>query len=368
MSIGIGGAGSKLASLMGQDQATIVNVSQVELNKVEADSKMLAVTHSTRGQFHGAGKNPEVGKAAHLSISDELCERIKGEVVFTSTGGGTGNGISSVLMDHIADQDEINLNDKTVFALILPYVDRESQEFVQNTVDFLLGPVSKAIDSGNTGNIMLFSNKLKFEGRIAEHDFNTMMIGSLNNFLSIPRKGDEMELLDGHVDHEDFRVYLSKPYFNHFCQFEYNTEKPFADLLKENTSQLLLPPEQPIEALFLLEVPNREQTSAFYDILDYFAEDHVTPSYGVVLNPELEKPVLTLSLLYSRKPKELVDDFCERVEHITQKKLKKTINQFVKLEEHRLNVEDEVRKIEQSDEEDTGRSVLEVLGRLKKLR
>ncbi len=366
MSIGIGGAGSKLASLMEPENATLVNVSQSELDKTEAKNKIMAVAHSTRGQFHGAGKNPEVGKAAYGSISNEIYELIKGDVVFTSTGGGTGNGIASVLLEQIAAKESIPLNDKTVFGFILPYVDRESSEFVQNTIDFLMGPVSNAIDSGNTGNIMLFSNKLKFEGRIAEHDYNTMLTGSLNNFLAIPRKGDEMELLDGHVDHEDFRVYLSKPYFNHFCQFEYNPDRPFADLLKENVSQLLLPPEQPIEAMFLLEVPDREMTSCFYDILDYFAEDHVAPAYGVVLNPALDKPVLTLSVLYSRKPKELVDDFCQQVEKITKKKLKKTISQFVKLEEHQINVEDEIRKIEEEDE--TGKSVLEVLGRLKKIR
>jgi hypothetical protein len=366
MSIGIGGAGSKLASLMEAEKATIVNVSQSELEKTEAKNKILAVAHSTRGQFNGAGKNPEVGRAAYASISDEIHELIKGEVVFTSTGGGTGNGISSVLLEGIAGQESISLSDKTVFGFLLPYVDLESAEFVQNTIDFLMGPVSHAIDSGNTGNILLFSNKLKFEGRIAEHDFNTMMTASLNNFLAIPGKGDEMELLDGHVDHEDFRVYLSKPYFNHFCQFEYDPARPFADLMKENYSQLLLPPEQPIEAMFLLEVPEREMTSSFYDVLDYFAKDHVMPCYGVVLNPEIEKPVMTLSVLYSRKPKELVDDFCHRVERITQKKLKKTINQFVQLEERRVNVEDEVRKIEEEDE--SGKSVLEVLGRLKKIR
>lgn len=366
MSIGIGGAGSKLAALMSPEEATAVNVSQVELNKVAAKNKILAVAHSTRGQFLGAGKNPEVGKAAHQSIGEDLCERIKGNVVFSSTGGGTGNGITSVLLDNIAKETEIPLSDKTVFGLLLPYVDRESEEFVQNTVDFLLGPVSRAIDSGNTGNIVLFSNKLKFEGRIAEHDFNTMMTASFKSFLSIPQKGDELELLDGHVDQEDFRVFLSKPYFNHFCKFEYTPDRPFGDLLKDNISTLLLPPEQPIEALFLLEVPNREMTPLFYNILDYFADDHLSPSYGVVLNPDIDRPVLSISLLYSRKPKELVDDFCERVDRITQKKLKKTINQFVTLEEHSLNVEDEVRKMEDNDE--GGRSVLEVLGRLKKLR
>lgn len=366
MSIGIGGAGSKLASLLEPENATIVNVSQSELDKVEAKSKIMAVAHSTRGQFHGAGKNPEVGKAAYSSIRDEIYELIKGEIVFTSTGGGTGNGIVSVLLDQVAQKEEISLNDKTIFSFILPYVERESAEFVQNTIDFLMGSVSRAIDSGNTGNIMLFSNKLKFEGRIAEYDYNTMLIGCLKNFLAIPHKSDELELLDGHVDHEDFRVYQSKPYFNHFCQFEYVPGHAFADQLKENVNQVLLAPEQPIEAMFLLEVPNREMTSNFYDILDYFAEDHIAPSYGVVLNPELEKPVITLSMLYSRKPKELVEDFCQRVEQITKKKLKKTINQFVKLERNQLNVEDEVRRIEEDD--DSGKSVLDVLGRLKKLR
>ena len=366
MSIGIGGAGSKLASLLEPDNATIVNVSQSELDKVEAKNKIMAVAHSSRGQFHGAGKNPEVGKAAYASIKDEIYELIKGDIVLTSSGGGTGSGIVSVLLDQIAQKDEISLNDKTVFGLVLPYVERESAEFVQNTVDFLMGPVSNAIDSGNTGNILLFSNKLKFEGRIPEHDYNTMMIECFKKFLAIPYKSDQMELLDGHVDHEDFRVYKAKPYFNHFCQFEYNTEKPFAEQLNENTSQVLLAPEQPIESMFLLEVPNREMTAKFYDILDYFAEDHIAPAHGVVLNPDIQKPIITLSVLYSRKPKELVDDFCQRVERITKKKLKKTINQFVKLEKTQMNVDEEVRRIEEVD--DAEKSVLDVLGRLKKLR
>lgn len=366
MAIGIGGAGSKIASLMDVDGATIINVSKSELNKTEAKNKIAAVAHSTRGQFHGAGKNPDVGKTAYISISDEVYELIKGDVVFTSTGGGTGNGIASVILDNVAAQTDISLSDKTVFGFVLPYVERESSEYVENTISFLKGPVSKAIDSGNTGNIMLFSNKLKFEGRIAEHDYNTMTVTSLNNFLSIPTKSDEMELLDGHIDKEDFRVYLSKPYFNHFCQFEYTPDRPFAELLEENYNSLLLPPEQPIEAMFLLEVPNREMTSYFYNLLDYFSDDDVKPAYGVVLNPEIKEPILSLSLLYSRKPKELVEDFSKMAEKMTKKKLKKTINQFVKLEERRLNVEDEVRKIE--EEQDAGNGVMDVLARLKKLR
>lgn len=191
MAIGIGGAGSKLASLMDPDGATIVNVSQSELEKSTAKNKITAVAHSTRGQFKGAGKNPDVGKTAYISISDEVYELIKGDIVFTSTGGGTGNGIASVLLDTVADQDSVSLSDKTVFGFVLPYVERESSEYVENTISFLKGAVSKAIDSGNTGNIMLFSNKLKFEGRIAEHDYNTMTVTSLKNFHAIPEKSVE---------------------------------------------------------------------------------------------------------------------------------------------------------------------------------
>lgn len=66
MSIGIGGAGSKLASLLDGGRCTIVNVSETEMNKVEAANRILAVTHSTRGQFQGSGKNPNVGKTAFM--------------------------------------------------------------------------------------------------------------------------------------------------------------------------------------------------------------------------------------------------------------------------------------------------------------
>ena len=121
-----------------------------------------------------------------LSINEEIFSLIKGNTVFSSTGGGTGNGITSVLLDKIAEQEVIQQTDKTMFSFILPYLNRESAEYVENTIDFLLGPASKAIDSGNTGNIILFSNKLKFEGRISEHDYNTMIVSSLKT-AGMPR-------------------------------------------------------------------------------------------------------------------------------------------------------------------------------------
>ena len=185
MNIGIGGAGGKLASLASNGECTIVNVSELELSKIEAKNKILAVTHSARGQLKGSGKNPEIGREAFVSISEELRNLIKGNIVFASTGGGTGNGITSVLLEKIAALDEpVILEDRTMFAFVLPYLKRESSEYVENTIEFLGGPVSSAIDSGNTGNIVLFSNKLKFEGRVAEQNYNRMLVDSFNSFLS----------------------------------------------------------------------------------------------------------------------------------------------------------------------------------------
>ena len=368
MSIGIGGAGSKLASLLDAGDCTIVNVSEAELSKVEAKKKLLAVAHSSKGQFRGAGKNPNIGKTAFISISDEIMSMIKGEIVFTSTGGGTGNGVCTILLKKMAEAESILLNDSTMFVFVLPYMNRESSEFVENTISFLLDPVSEAIDSGNTGNMVLFSNKVKFETRVSESEYNKIMANSLKTFLAIPEKGDAFPLLDGHIDHEDFKVFKAKPYFNHFCQFKLNEEKPFEEQLKRNYNKLLLPPENPIEVMFLLEVPSPEMTPLFYGILDYFSNDDVAASYGVVLNESLKQPLVTVSMLYSRKPRELVEDFKKIADKLAQKKLKKSIDQFVKLEAYNKDIDNQVKKLAEANDGEEVAGVLDILKRLKKLR
>ncbi len=366
MSIGIGGCGGKLASLMDNGNATIVNISQGELDQTEATNKILAVAHSSRGQFQGSGKNPDVGETAMISISDEIFSLIKGNLVFTSTGGGTGNGIASVLMRKIAESENVMLNDSTIFVYILPYL-KEASEYVENTINFLLEPLSVGIDSGNTGNIILFSNKLKFEKRLSEGDYNNMLVNSLNEFMDIAEKGDKYKILDGHIDHEDFKIFMAKPYFNHFFQCSYDKDISVEQLFEDNVNPLLLPPERTIEGLFLLEVPSAKDTTIFYDILDYFAKDDVIPIYSVVENPELTVPRLTVSLLYSRKPSELVTDFKKMADKATRKKLKKSIDQFVKLERKKINIQKEAEKIA-SARENPQDGVLDVLKRLKKLR
>ncbi|MCK5835020.1 MAG: hypothetical protein KAG98_04745 [Lentisphaeria bacterium] len=350
MSIGIGGAGSKLASMLDHGRCTAVNVSESELNKVEATNRVLAVTHSTRGQFRGAGRNPEVGRTAFVSVQEEITAAMNGNLVLTSTGGGTGNGITSVLLEKVSAVEDVPLIQRTMFGFVLPYVEREAPEHVENTISFLKGPVSDAIDSGNTGNMVLFSNRFKFEARITELESNRLMTTSLQNFLNIPYKGDKYELLDGHIDHEDFKVYKSKPYFNHFTQFFYDTDRSFAEQLKENFNQLLLAPERTIEAMFLLEVPTADQAPMLYNVLDFFAEDDVNPAYGVILNPDIQQATITVSLLYSRKPRELVKDFKAKADSLTRKRLKKSLEQFVKLETVPFDVSNAVRELTQPRE------------------
>lgn len=384
MSIGIGGAGSKLASILDNGHCTVVNVSDSEMGKVDSSKQILAVSHSIRGQFKGAGKDPEIGKQAFIPIAEELENLIKGNLVLTASGGGSGNGITTLLLKKIATAETVSLEDKTMFVFVLPYVNREAAEYVENTISFLQDPVSEAIDSGNTGNIILMSNRMKFEGRVTEGDFNQLLINSFKDFLAIPFKGDQYELLDGHIDHQDFNVYKTKPYFNHFTQFTFDPAITFSEQLKDNWNPLLLAPERAIEALFLLEVPNKTQATYLYGILDYFAEDDVTPIYGVIHNPEISEPRITVSLLYSRKPAELVNDFKQMAEKLTRKKLKKSIEQFNKIEPQKIDIKEEVKLItappppkegelnirteKKVPFEGEGETVLEVLHRLKRLK
>ena len=184
MSIGLGGAGSKLASLLDGGKAIVVDVSDTDLEKIEADKKMRAVVHSSRAQMRGSRKDPIIGREAFQSVKDKLQDLVKGDIVLCSTGGGTGNGLCSVLLEMLSENAAVDLVDKTVFVFILPYADLEASDFIDNTITFLEGPVSSAIDAGNTGNIVLFTNKTKFEKRIPEKEYNELLVTSLK-FLPV---------------------------------------------------------------------------------------------------------------------------------------------------------------------------------------
>ena len=363
MSIGVGGAGSKLASLLDQGDGTVIDVSGVELEKVDAKSKVRAIVHSAKAQLQGSRKDPAIGRQAFQSIKYKVLELIQGQHVFCSTGGGTGNGVCSEMLEHLSDLELVPLVDKTIFTFVVPYPERESSEFVDNTIAFLEGPVSTAIDAGNTGNLILFSNKEKFKKKLSESKYNQKLIQSLNEFLVIPEKGEELHQLDGTIDYEDFSMYKGKPYFNHFTKFEYDPESPFKKQLQANLNPLLLPPDTPIEALFMLELPDSDLTESFYGILDYFAEDDVAPMYTVLENPNIKKPQITVSLLYSRKPLELVDDFNDISGNYKRSRIKKSVDQHVMLTKLEVDLRSETEKAAKQ----AGAANDEVLGVLKRI-
>jgi hypothetical protein len=365
MAIGIGGAGGKLAYKL-DSECTVVNVSDSELRKIPAGRRILASVHAEHGQMRGSRKDPQIGRDAFLSVRAELLHLVEGELVLSSTGGGTGNGIVTGLLEELTARDVVPQPEKTSFALILPYPQLEPAEFVANTVGFLRGPLSDAIDSGNTGNIYLFSNRLKYETRATEEDYNTAITQSLKAFQAIPRKGDNLKLLDGHIDHEDFALYCSKPYFNHFTYFDYDPERPFGEQFSANYNPHLLRPENPIEALFLLEVPPGGNPTSFYDILEHFSGENVMPVFGVVENPERDTHFITVSVLYSRKPAELVEDF-NRISHEhTQAKVRKSLEQHIPLPVLEVSLENETRK-EGKQRGAADEDILTVLRRLGKL-
>ena len=366
MAIGIGGAGGKLASLMSPNSVA-VNVSETELQKTNAAQKVLAYAHTEKGQLKGSKKDPSIGKSAFNSIRAQILELIQGNMVISSSGGGTGNGITSQLLDVLATYDNIPDIRKTEFSIILPYAPREAQEFVVNTLEFLKGPLSNALDSTNTGNLFLFSNKMKFEQRISEEKYNQMIAESLKKFESIPIKGDQYDLLEGHIDLEDFRAYRAKSFFNYFCYFDYDPETYFGEQLQQNENPLLLTPDTPIEAMFLLEVPQDIDHTIFYNILDHFASIQVAPMYSVVRNPNIDKPFVTVSQLYSRKPMDLVNDFNRISEESTKAKIEKSLEQYVQFETMEVNFKEEAQKVadEKGQNQDEILSVLKRLGKLK---
>jgi len=366
MTIGIGGAGSKLSALL-DPHNLIINVSEIELEKVRAEEKLLAVLHSEKGQRRGARKNPLLGAEAFASIRVRLMDRIKGELVFASTGGGTGNGICSQVLNELAVQKEVPEEERTRFGLLVPYAPQESAEYVKNTIDFLSGPVSRAVDSGNTGNIFLFSNREKYEKRLSEPRFNEQLVASLRNFLDIPARGAALPLLEGHIDYEDFDLYLSRPFFNYFTSFELGGEEDFGSLLARHANPYLLQPDAPIEALFFLELPTGWDPTVFYRVVDHLVRSSAAPIFSVAENPERQRPFITLSLLYSRKPEGLVADFQRIAQTHDEERIRKSVEQQVTLRPQRVDIEQEARKAGQragKSEED----VLSVLRRIGKLR
>ena len=126
---------------------------------------------------------------------------------------------------------------------------------------------------------------------------------------------------------------------------------------------MLLEPEQPIEALFLLEVPSGNDGTCFYSILKHFNDQGVKPLYSVVENPALKGPRVSVSLLYSRKPAEEVQDFNRESEKHAQTKVRRTIDQFVEMEQLQVNLDSEADKVKSNGEDE----IIKMLKRINKL-
>ena len=65
-------------------------------------------------------------------------------------------------------------------------------------------------------------------------------------------------------------------------------------------------------------MPSGNDGTSFYSILKYFTDQEVKPLYSVVENPALKTPRVSVSLLYSRKPAEDVQDFNREAEKHAQ--------------------------------------------------
>jgi type II secretory pathway component GspD/PulD (secretin) len=92
---------------------------------------------------------------------------------------------------------------------------------------------------------------------------------------------------------------------------------------------------------------------------------NVSPVYSVVENPEREQPFVTVSLLYSRKPAELLADFNKRNEQHAQVKVRKSLDQYVELPRLDVNLEREAKRA--ARQRGTDEDILQVLKRLGKL-
>ena len=363
MYIGFGGAGSKLAVNLSED-SIIVNVSQEELDKVVSKNKILAFTSSKKGQLGGSRKNPHIGREAFESISQNLLEIIPGKTIISSSGGGSGSGLTSKVLSILTElgtpkKDE----DKSSFVIILPDSEYEAYEYVDNSKVFLEEYLFPAVSSGNTGNIFLLSNEYKFEKKLGEKSYNEMIVKSFKNFYAIPSKSSKLETIEGHIDYEDFNQFCSKSFYNYFTSFSFSFDSDFEKELKKNINPLMVyPQEKWVEVLFLLEIPKGVQETFYYEILDYFNKIRISPVYSIVSNPSLKKPLITLSLLHLNNP---VKEHA-KLEESSKKKIKEKVENSMGQKSLEKSVGES--KIEEEIAKKSGWSKEEVLKIIKRVK
>jgi cell division GTPase FtsZ len=159
--VGIGNAGNQVADLAKK----AYGVDGIALNSSEKDIKTLSAVDSlVIGDEKGAGKDRNIAKSfiqAHIKqlLTEPLFTKVvkDNEVIFivSSTGGGTGSGMSPVMHDILG---RVFPDKRFILIGILPPL-KESIAAQQNTVDYLKemrqsNPVYKLYDNNN------YSNKL----------------------------------------------------------------------------------------------------------------------------------------------------------------------------------------------------------------
>ena len=103
----------------------------------------------------------------------------------------------------------------------------------------------------------------------------------------------------------------------------------------------------------------------FYDIMQYYNKLKSPPVYSVVENPALQRPFLTLSMLYSRKPIELVEEYNQKNVDNKDAIVQRSINQYVNLQKVAVDMDDEAKRA--GAEKGINSEVLNSLRRIGKL-
>ena len=113
MTVGIGGAGCKIAAKLDED-AVLVNVSETELNKVPGGGRrILAGLRAGRGQFKGSRKDREIGLDAYLSVKRELLETDQGKYGVQLNRRRYRKRITSGILQDLTKEENIATEDKT---------------------------------------------------------------------------------------------------------------------------------------------------------------------------------------------------------------------------------------------------------------
>lgn len=142
--IGVGNTGNQIASLCNKELGIPViamNSSEKDLDTIPEDIKRILITDE-KGESQGAGKNRTLAKTYLKDsimglINDEdvslFCKSLEVVFICGSTGGGTGSGVTPLLLSTLSQ-----INPDTLFILIgIGPVESEALTAQVNTLEYL---------------------------------------------------------------------------------------------------------------------------------------------------------------------------------------------------------------------------------------